>query len=383
MHYRAFYILGWLLIATNIFGQRTDVKIGPSEILKLIGEAQSYNDSSFPNGGFVTYRKSNWSRQLKVDNNSFYTALILFNLNQYADRMSKEDQQMLKRINEKAIPYFNLFKNNNKPSYNFWPKYPPVIFPNGGWLNNFNESGALPDDIDDGSMIQLALKSISNDSLAIATKNQFTHFVNTKNKTTKGFYSKYKNQKVYSTWLGNKMPVDIDMSVLCNTLLLSEVYQLPLNQIDSNTYNLLIQLVKEGKHLNDPAYVSPHYEKTATILYHLSRLYKNSHYAPFKQIKSQLVNDAQFLLTSAHYPLEKLLLQNALLNLGEKGAYLLADNPLMLQQNDYSLFIANLATLLPNPFKRWMTKTKFLRYSYYCYPYNLSVWLENYYLNQP
>jgi hypothetical protein len=93
------------------------------------------------------------------------------------------------------------------------------------------------------------------------------------------------------------------------------------------------------------------------------------------------LNDAQLLLSNAHFPLEKLLLQNALLYLGEKGSYLLADNSVMLQQNDYSLFIANLATLLPNPFKRWMTKTKFFRYSYYCYPYNLSVWLENYYLN--
>jgi len=382
MHYRAFFIVIGLSISSIGFCQKNLHYISPSDILKSIGEAQSNNDSIFPQGGFITYRKSNWSSQLKIDNNSFYTALILFNLNQYADQMSVEDQQLIQQINKKAIPYFNIFKNKSKPSYNFWPKYPPVIFPNEGWLNYFNESGALPDDIDDGSMIQLALKNNSNDSLAIATKNQFAHFVNTKNKTTKGFYSKYKNQKVYSTWLGNKMPVDIDISVLCNTLLLSEVYQLPLNQIDSNTYNLVMQLVKEGKHLNDPAFVSPHYEKSANILYYLARLYKNSHYDSFKQIKNQLVKDAKLLLTRSHYPLEKLLLQNALLNFGEKGAYLLADNPIMLQQNDYSLFIANLATLFPNPFKRVVSKTNFLRYSYYCYPYNLSVWLENYYLNQ-
>lgn len=383
MHYKGFFIFCWLSMTTFAFGQKTDAEIVPSQILKLITEAQSYNDIDFPNGGFKTFRKSNWSSQFKIDENSFYTALILFNLNQYANRMSKEDQHMLKQMNEKAIPYFNLFKNKNKPSYNFWPKYPPIIFPNGGWLNHFNASGALPDDIDDGSMIQLALKNDSNYSFAIALKNEFIPFVNTSSKTTKGFYSKYKNQKVYSTWLGNKMPVDIDMSVLCNSLLLSEVYELPLHKIDSNTYNLLIQLVKEVKHLKDPAYVSPHYENSATILYHLSRLYKYSHYAPYKLIKDQLVHDTQMCLSNAHFPLEKLLLQNALLNLGEKGAYLLADNPNNLQHNDYSLFIANLATLFPNPLKRGFTQSKFFRYSYYCYPFNLSVWLENYYLNHP
>ena len=383
MHYRAFYIFCWLSVTNIALGQKADLKIAPSVILKLISDLQSNNDTAFPNGGFVTFRKSNWSSQFKIDQNSFYTALILFNLNQYEAKMSKEDQYLLYQINQKAIPYFINFKNKNKPSYNFWPKYPPVIFPNGGWLNHFNASGALPDDIDDGSIIQLALKNNDNDSFAIALKHEFTLFVNTTTKTTKGFYSKYKNQKVYGTWLGNKMPVDIDMSVLCNTLLLSEIYQLPLNQIDSNTYNLLIQLVKDAKHLKDPSYVSPHYEKSAIILYHLSRLYKYSHYSLYKNIKNQIVQDAQMALSIAHFPLEKLLLQNTLLNLGEKGAYLLADNPVLLQQNNYSLFVANLATLLPNPFKRWVTKTKFFRYSYYCYPYNLSVWLENYYLNQP
>jgi hypothetical protein len=381
MCYRIVFILIFSVFASLLNGQVKESNLVAFNVLKEIAFAQSNDDTIFPRGGFVTYRKSNWSSKYKIDGNSFYTGLILFNLNQFNDLMSHDEKQILSQMNQKALPYFKLFKNRNQLTYNFWPKYPPVIFPNGGWLNNFNSTGALPDDIDDGSIIQLSQKSYSNEKEAIALKKYYLNYVNTNYKTTKGFYSKYRTKKVYATWLGHKMPIDIDISVLCNTLLLSEAYHLPLNSIDSNTYDLIKQLVLDHKHIKDASYVSPHYENASTIIYHLARLYSYSHYESFKQLKGQLVQDAQTLLKKSTSTLEQLLLKNALLRLGEKGDYVLADSPSLLQQNDYPLFIANLATLFPNPFKRILTKSHFFRYSYYCYQFNLSLWLENYYLN--
>ena len=347
-------------------------------ILKQIESLQTINSKDFPNGAFPSYRKYQYGSSFKADYNLFYTALTIYNIERYRSFLSNEELSILANIKSKALPYFELFKNKkNNLTYNFWPKYHAEVFPNGGWLNNFNKMNALPDDIDDCSILMLALGN--QDSLVGAMKIKFLDFINTKNKKSKGFYRKYKNDPVYSTWLGNGYPIDIDISVLSNVLLMNYSYQQNLNKNDTASLNLIIDLLKTNKHLTDPHYASQHYSNSATIIYHITRLMQYSNYEPLLKLKPILLEQSKALLIKSQYDLEKLLLINSIMQLGEQydkteinGTY----NDLNMGTNDYPYFVANMTAILNNPFKRFFAATKLGRFSYYSNAFNLSLLFE-------
>lgn len=373
------WIFIFLLFQFPSLGQNKETNI--TSLITKIASVQTNNDPDFPNGGFISYRKYQFSKKLKLDPNSFFTASIIYNMERYRPFLTEEEKILLNQIQQKAIPYFKEFENNkNKLTYNFWSKNPPQIFPNGDWLNKLNKPGALPDDIDDCSIITLSKGenyAIQNDSSLKQLKKLFLNYSNTTYKSSKGFYRKYKNNQVYSTWLGHKMPIDMDISVWCNTLLFSYVNNLPLNKVDISTMDLIVQLINNNKHTKDASFVSIHYENTATILYHLARLMCYSNYTPLLNLKPVLVAQAINKLKVSKFPLEKLLLKNTLLQLGEHKLDYLENNRKDLAINNYAFFIANLSSLLPNPFKRGLLISKLGRFAYYSYPYNLSLLIEN------
>jgi hypothetical protein len=136
-------------------------------------------------------------------------------------------------------------------------------------------------------------------------------------------------------------------------------------------------MIQTNKHLTASKYVSPQYENPATILYHIARLMTFSDYKPLLEVKPLLVSQAKELLLKSTYNLEKLLLSNALLQLGESDTRLLNLSRHQLQQNDYPFFIASMTTILANPYKRILSAVKIGHFSYYSYPFNLSLLYEN------
>jgi hypothetical protein len=64
-----------------------------------------------------------------------------------AGRMEKT--KLVEQISLNAKPSFAKFKNQKgRDTYNFWPTDNPMIFPNAGWMNIFNKSQSLPDDME-------------------------------------------------------------------------------------------------------------------------------------------------------------------------------------------------------------------------------------------
>lgn len=348
------------------------------KLLNLIADLQTKNDASGLNGAFPSYRKYFYSSHLKQEDNVFFTALILFNIGQFKDKMMPEEFTLFNKCKSRAIIYMDRFKNqNNHLTYNFWPRNPPQIFPNGGWLNLFNKQFALADDIDDASISVLAIGV--NDSIAMAMQSKFDHYSVGKIKRNRSFYRQFKNRPVYSTWLGHKMPKDVDMSVLSNVLLMHTLAKIPLNATDSASFDLIVDLIKANKHLNDPKYVSQHYANTATILYHVARLMYFTDYPALLALRPILIDQASTLLKSSKYPLEQLLLQNSLLRLGVKPEPLSFDST-SLSINNYPYFVANIASVLNNPFKRIVNQSNIVRFDYYSYAFNLSLMYENWLL---
>lgn len=354
---------------STVFRQRLD-------LLKILAPLQLTHDHGVLKGAFPSFRKYFYSRQLKQEDNVFFTSLILFNIGQFRELMQPDEKIIFDQFKSNAIPYINRFKNEkNQLTYNFWPRNPPLIFPNGGWLNQFNQQFALADDIDDGAITLLALGT--NDSLALSMRSKFEAYRVGKGKTNRSFYPRFKSRPVYSTWLGHKMPKDVDLSVLTNVLLMHTIAGIPLNSTDSASLDLIVDLIREKKHLKDPKFVSQHYAHKATILYHISRLIYFSNYPPLLALKSDLLHQSLDLLKSSKYPLEQLLLHTSILRLGGKVDPPTNIDMMALSKNDYPYFVANIASVLNNPMKRIVNASNLVRFDYYSYAFNLSLLYEN------
>ena len=345
-------------------------------ILKLIADLQINNPSDVFNGSFSSNRKYYFSSKLKQEDNVFFTSLVLFNIGQFSLKMHPVELAMIEKAKANAVFYLDRFKNqNNQLTYNFWPRNPPQIFPNGGWLNLFNKKAALADDIDDGAITLLALGA--NDSLAKAMQLKFGAYRVGLIKPNKSFYKDFKNRPVYSTWLGTKMPKDVDLSVLTNVLLMHTMAKIPLNATDSASLDLIVDLVKANKHITDPTYVSQHYANSATILYHVARLAYYADYPPLLALKPNLLEQAIELSKQARFPLEHLLLNTSILRLGGKIDLPIEVNEASLKVHNYPYFVANIASVLNNPFKRIVNRSNIVRFDYYSYAFNLSLMYEN------
>jgi hypothetical protein len=237
---------------------------------------------------------------------------------------------------------------------------------------------ALADDIDDGAITLLALGV--KDSLAKAMQLKFGAYSVGKIKRNQSFYKEFKDRPVYSTWLGTKMPKDVDLSVLTNVLLMHTIAKIPLNTTDSASLDLMVDLVKANKHLTDPRYVSQHYANSATIIYHIARLMYYTDYPSLLALKPTLLVQALQLSKQAESPLEQLLLNTSILRLGGKIDLPLSVNETSLVVNNYPYFVANIASVLNNPFKRIINRSNIVRFDYYSYAFNLSLLYENWML---
>jgi hypothetical protein len=349
------------------------------QLLQRIEHLQVKEDLSALSGAFPSFRKYYYSAKLKQEDNVFFTALVLFNIGQFSKKMHPAALAYLEQFIKNARPYIERFKNqNNKLTYNFWPRNPPQIFPTGGWLNRLNEKFALADDIDDGAITLLALGA--NDSLAKAMQTKFGTFRVGLVKPNHSFYRQYRDRPVYSTWLGNKMPKDVDLSVLTNVVLMHTMAKIPLNATDSASLDLIVDLVHAKKHLTDPKYVSQHYANSANIIYHIARLIYFSDYPALLALKPILLDQALELSKQAQFPLEQLLLNTSILRLGGKIDLPLSVNEASLTVNNYPYFVANIASVLNNPLKRIVNRTNIVRFDYYSYAFNLSLLYENWML---
>ena len=345
-------------------------------ILNLISNLQSKDSTDDLNGSFPSYRKYYFSSKLKQEDNVFFTSLILFNIGQFTAQMHPEELAFIEKAKSDALVYIDRFKNqNNQLTYNFWPRNPPQIFPNGGWLNLFNSKAALADDIDDGAITLLALGA--NDSTAKAMQSKFAAYRVGLIKPNQSFYKAFNNRPVYSTWLGTKMPKDVDLSVLTNVVLMHTISKIPLNATDSASLDLIVDLVKANKHLTDAAYVSQHYANSATIIYHIARLSYYSDYPALLALRPILLEQALALSKKARFTLEQLLLNTSILRLGGKIDFPFEVNEASLKVNNYPYFVANIASVLNNPFKRIVNRSNIVRFDYYSYAFNLSLMYEN------
>ena len=352
------------------------------QLLTRIANLQNKESSVFPRGIFPSYRlyALNKSRS-KADVNIFFTGLISFTLQKMRTYLTPYQQSIADKIiasgNEPAIKFKN---RKGRNTYNFWPTDTPRIFPNSGWLNLFNKKQALPDDLDDTVIMLLAMDA--QDSIAKQVHELMQQFTNNGKKKVKNTFKEYRNIPAYSTWFGKKMPVDFDVSVLTNILYFVQHYNLPWTKADSASLFFIKKVIEEKKYLNDAAYVSPHYNSTTIILYHISRLMALKPLPDLDIYKDSLISFTKSKLLKTNNFLEQILLQTSLMRWGVQPSEVITvknNSELInrIEDEDFSFFIANMASMLPNQLKKTAGAIGLGKFYYFCPAYNYLLILEN------
>ena len=340
----------------------------------------------FPSTRVYAYNKNN----SKNDPNVFFTGLIVLTLKKYQKQCTPYQQGMINQIVKDGLAQVGLFKNRQgRDTYNFWRTDTPQIFPNAGWLNTFDKSQSLPDDLDDTVILLWAAEASRERASVVHDTMQL--FANTKGKTVKNSLPAFKKLPAYSTWFGKKMPIDFDMAVLCNVLSFVNAYDLQWTASDSASLQLITTAIDNKWHLNKADFIAPHYAKPAVVLYHIARLLiagNQQNIQTLIALKPTLLNQADSLLAISSDPLEKVLLSTARVHFGgthtaDANATPQTPDQAAIEQSKYPFFIANMASMLPNPVKRPLSKLALAKFEYRCPAYNLALLWENKHLYVP
>lgn len=358
------------------------------QLLTKIQSLQQAN-TGFPPGIFPSTRVYAYNKNnIKNDPNVFYTGLIVRTLKKYQKYCTPFQQGIINQIAKDAMVSTALFKNRQgRDTYNFWRTDTPQIFPNAGWLNTFDKSQSLPDDFDD-TVILLWAQEVARERAA-AIHDTMQLFANTKGKTVKNTLKAFETLPAYSTWFGKKMPIDFDMAVLCNVLSFVNAYNLPWTRSDSASLQLITTAIQNNWHIGKANFIAPHYAKPAVILYHIARLLdagKQQNLEVLMALKPSLLHCTDSLLAKSVDPLETVLLQTARLHFGGTNNEDIKKQTIdaeAIEQSTYPFFIANMASMLPSPLKRPLSKLAFAKFEYRCPAYNLALLWENKHLCVP
>jgi hypothetical protein len=348
-------------------------------LLQRLDYLQVNHAAYFPQGIFPSYRQySTKDHPFKDDDNIFFTGITGLTLQQLRPYFQQEDQIICDSIIQRIKTIAPKFKNaKGRNTYNFWRTDTPKIFPNGGWLNVFNHSFALPDDLDDTAVMLLVLKE--SDSVFAEVHQLMQSFTNKAENPARTTLSAYKGIEAYSVWFGKKMLVELDACVLCNSLLMVQSKNLEWSKTDSASVGFLVQMIEHKDHITHPDVMSVYYKTTPAILYHLSRLMQIKKINALEKYKAQLIIDANQAYAASNNLLEKILLRTALLRWGVSLPHeeiFSHDLVKEVEETHLVFFIANLACILPKNLAFGLFNLGLTRFYFYCPAYYDALLLE-------
>ncbi len=353
-----------------------------SRLLQRIDHLQAKTNDVFPKGSIPSYRMyAHNKNRFKADVNPFFTGLVAFTLEDIKTDLSPAQQLQANTIIANTLSVYPKFRNRSigRNTYNFWPTDRPQIFPHSGWLNLFNKSRALPDDLDDTVIILMAQRK--SDSVAKDIHQLMQGYTNNKTKKVTNTFPEYQQTGAYSTWFGEKMPVDFDISVLSNVLYFVQFYDLKWTAADSASLYLIEDMIKTSKHTKSANYVSAHYATLPNILYHISRLMALKPIASLEKLKPQLIADTKTALASANTFMDKVILSTSLLRWGVQPPESIFGKTTslidLIEDEQFYFFTASMASMLPDPWKTRVTNVEIGTFYYYCPAYNNLLLLEN------
>jgi hypothetical protein len=353
-----------------------------SKINKLIEKLESLQFSSetgiFKAGMFPSNRFHNLLPYLREDDNIFFPAAIAFillrNHKQLETDQSEKVNKIIDGIRQNYPSYSSL---SSDFIYNFYQTKPYKHYPNGFILSRFQHF-ALADDADDTVIISMTLNNLSSERINVI-RELLVQFSNLKQKEIKGVAPCYKELPFYATWFGSgKMPIELEICILCNILYFTFSNQLELNLQDKASLELIKRAIANNDIVDNSFNISGAYPKTSVILYHITRLCsvinKPNEYFDTERliviIKSQLKTKSL---------IEKTILSISLMNLKqscEPIAWELEDVSLQKDFKSFPFFIAPILSGNSNKILALIKKYKLFHILFRCNAFYYALLLE-------
>lgn len=364
-----------LLILSISLHARAQQDTFATRMLQEIAAEQVAADSFYYTGMFPSHRYyGHPNGKMKHDNNVFFTGLIALTLGELQPHFSGPDSLRCRQVRTLAAASFPRFRHKSgRGTYNFWRTDPSMVFPNSGFLNLFKKWHSLPDDIDDTSILLMAMDA--DTATARATKALMEQHANTVRYGIRNTFKKYRHIPAYSTWFGKSMPIDFDACVLANTLYFMHHYGMADSRFDTATVQLLEAFIRNREYMTHPAYISPHYARSPVLIYHFARLIGKYPIPELAQHRAQLVADAQALLAGASDDMDRVILSTSLLWLGANAPVI--DLAKVKTDGDFVFFVAGFNSLLPDVGKKTFSGYHLISYYYRCPAYNKVLLLQH------
>jgi hypothetical protein len=347
------------------------------DTLQVLFNKLSYMQSGvegFSPGIFPSYRYHDKVPYYKADENIFFSAIIGIRLKRLRDALPEASKTSADSLLNSIILATAKFSNKyGRVSYNFWPTRPISQFPGDPFLSRM-KGLHIPDDADDSFLI-LGLKN--------ASPEEWTELRKMAQDNAPGIKRKLRNTpkqltglNTHGTWLGDKMPPEVDFCVLSNILYSLSEAGLPMNSQDSVSIEWLRMAFETELLMKKPYRISPQYLHTSTCLYHLAFLISSKDFRALDNLKQKLIDRLMKKLEKPVYENEYKLIRNGLAYLGVKA-------PKPIFRNGYfPFFYANPGSVLPNPLNGPAAHSKVLVMGYECPAWDLFLDLEFLILNQ-
>ena len=341
--------------------------------IERIALCQSQGDAFFPDGIFPSYRHNKCLFYHRPDTNIFYTATIVFILNQIKEKVSAKSQTVIKNISENAIKNYPDFQNKvGLKTYNFWKTKPSKHFPNGKIFKHFDHF-RIPDDIDDTALIYLTLPHSREDVLWLKEKVKLHSAPALK----EGVYSiphLEVRRLVYSTWFGKNMPIEHDVCALCNLMYLFEKHQLPHNEYDEAAFNFLRDVILQERYITNTFKVAHNYATIPLIIYHYARLLGDFKIPQIEVCREKLIVKIKHLLDNELNTMNRVILETSLLKLDKSEA--VVNYQLSINNYQFTYFIAGLLSSYKNTILYFFAPFKITQMEWQCEAHELALIVE-------
>ncbi|TDX00986.1 hypothetical protein EDB95_2017 [Dinghuibacter silviterrae] len=364
-----------------------------AQCLHRLAVQQLRKDSFYYAGMFRTYRT--WAASpgtLREDNAIFYTGLIVFTLRQLEPLLTEGERAVCDSIVTRALKAYPYFRNaNGRPTFNFWPTDHPVFFPNATVLSRFRRSKQITDDLDDTSILWLGAGI--PDSTARRLQVLMDAHAAGPGHRANSTYRAVRDLPAYSAWFGIRTPIELDAGVVANVLYFLRDRGLTPDAHDSASVRFLAYVVQKRKYWTDPAFASTYYPRTPVLLYHLARFM--GRFPDLDAYRGQVKADLREAMAGAKDGMDRVILGTSLLRLGDTAglralsprlgvAHGVGARPddgaspdaLSPEDDPFLFYIANIASLFPNPIRRMALHNPLFIYHFYSPAYNDALLLE-------
>ncbi len=354
-----------------------DLVLAPDALVERIAALQSTGDDGYAEGLFPAQRTHRYLPYCVEDDSIFFTAVVLYTLQQVQAHLSAGSRRRIDEIARKAVANYPRYRNNEgQPMYNFWQTLPEDrFFPNGRILSRWRHF-RLPEDIDTTAYVYLTQPHPAQDlawlkeRLKLDTNGRRRHIRNT--------LPRYRHLRAYSTWLGQaNMPLDFDVCALSNLLLLIFANGLPLNEHDRDTIQFITSVIRDDDHLRHPFAVAPWYADPTVILYHVARLAASCDVPELAACQDHVARDLERLLAGRPPLMQRVLLSTSLMRLGRAPAPLAYPDDLDGDLEGFHFFVGGLLTALDNPVTRALARFDVFHLRYRCPAHSLALLLEH------